>query len=84
MYSYAALCGLMYMGLKLNALADAVIGNPDRLIAPAENPETKVNLRFRSNHPGGNQRKASAEADIPAFAIRSVNVTNYHAAYRHE
>ncbi|MET6582820.1 terminase gpA endonuclease subunit [Morganella morganii] len=45
-YSYAALCGLMYMGLKLNALADAVAGNPERLIAPAENPETKVNLRF--------------------------------------
>ncbi|MEG9384523.1 terminase gpA endonuclease subunit, partial [Morganella morganii] len=45
-YSYAALCGLMYMGLKLNALADAVAGNPERLIAPAVNPETKVNLRF--------------------------------------
>lgn len=45
-YSYAALCGLMYMGLKLNALADAVAGNPERLIEPPAEPQTKINLRF--------------------------------------
>ena len=66
MYSYAALCGLMYMGLKLNALADAVIGNPDRLIAPAENPETKVNLRFRSNHPEETNESLSGSG-YPSF-----------------
>lgn len=45
-YSYAALCGLMYMGLKLNALADNIAGNPARLIAPPAEPQTKTNLRF--------------------------------------
>ncbi|CDG88096.1 phage terminase large subunit family protein [Xenorhabdus bovienii] len=45
-YSYAALCGLIYMGLKLNALADNIVGNPDRLIAPPVQPEIKTNLRF--------------------------------------
>ncbi|MDE9557025.1 phage terminase large subunit family protein [Xenorhabdus bovienii] len=45
-YSYAALCGLIYMGLKLNALADNIVGNPDRLIAPPAQPEIKTNLRF--------------------------------------
>ncbi|MDE9437507.1 phage terminase large subunit family protein [Xenorhabdus bovienii] len=45
-YSYAALCGLIYMGLKLNALADNIVGNPDRLIAPPTQPEEKTNLRF--------------------------------------
>ncbi|MDE9588237.1 phage terminase large subunit family protein [Xenorhabdus bovienii] len=45
-YSYAALCGLIYMGLKLNALADNIVGNPDRLIAAPDQPEIKTNLRF--------------------------------------
>ncbi|MDC9591538.1 phage terminase large subunit family protein [Xenorhabdus sp. XENO-10] len=45
-YSYAALCGLIYMGLKMNALADNIVDNPDRLIAPAAQPEIKTNLRF--------------------------------------
>ncbi|WP_416777846.1 terminase gpA endonuclease subunit [Xenorhabdus budapestensis] len=45
-YSYAALCGLMYMGLKLNLLADNIVGNPDRLIAPPAQSEIKTNLRF--------------------------------------
>lgn len=48
-YSYAALCGLFYIGLKLNALADSIVLNPDRLLpAPAESVE-KPNLRL----PGG-------------------------------
>ncbi|MBQ0956940.1 phage terminase large subunit family protein [Serratia symbiotica] len=48
-YSYAALCGLFYMGLKLNSLADSIVLNPDRLLpAPVESVE-KPNLRL----PGG-------------------------------
>lgn len=57
-YSYAALCGLFYMGLKLNSLADSIVLNPDRLLpAPVESVE-KPNLRL----PGG---IAEAPAEKP-------------------
>ncbi|UNK26229.1 phage terminase large subunit family protein [Serratia plymuthica] len=45
-YSYAALCGLFYLGLKLNQLADNIAINPDRLLPAAQQPEEKQNLRL--------------------------------------
>lgn len=45
-YSYAALCGLMHMGLKLNALADSITINPDRLLPPSDKTEEKPSLRL--------------------------------------
>ncbi|MCT8350209.1 phage terminase large subunit family protein, partial [Photorhabdus temperata] len=45
-YSYAALCGLLHMGLKLNALVTSITENPGRLLpAPAE-PEEKISLQY--------------------------------------
>ncbi|MDK7596299.1 phage terminase large subunit family protein, partial [Serratia ureilytica] len=45
-YSYAALCGLFYLGLKLNLLADNIAINPDRLLPAPQQPEEKQNLRL--------------------------------------
>ncbi|AXX22134.1 phage terminase large subunit family protein [Serratia marcescens] len=45
-YSYAALCGLFYLGLKLNLLADNIAINPDRLLPVPQQPEEKQNLRL--------------------------------------
>lgn len=45
-YSYAALCGLFYLGLKLNLLADNIAINPDRLLPAPPQPEEKQNLRL--------------------------------------
>lgn len=45
-YSYAALCGLLYLGLKLNALATNIANNPARLLPPSAEPEEKVNYRL--------------------------------------
>ncbi|CAI1584379.1 Bacteriophage tail assembly protein [Serratia marcescens] len=45
-YSYAALCGLFYLGLKLNLLADNISINPDRLLPAPPQPEEKQNLRL--------------------------------------
>ncbi len=45
-YSYAALCGLFYLGLKLNLLADNIAINPDRLLPASQQPEEKQNLRL--------------------------------------
>lgn len=45
-YSYAALCGLFYLGLKLNLLADNIVVNPDRLLPAPPQPEEKQNLRL--------------------------------------
>ncbi|MEL5347057.1 phage terminase large subunit family protein [Serratia nevei] len=45
-YSYAALCGLFYLGLKLNLLADNIAVNPDRLLPAPQQPEEKQNLRL--------------------------------------
>ncbi|WP_413506696.1 phage terminase large subunit family protein [Serratia proteamaculans] len=45
-YSYAALCGLFYLGLKLNQLADNITINPDRLLPAPQHPEEKPNLRL--------------------------------------
>ncbi|KAA0547772.1 phage terminase large subunit family protein [Citrobacter braakii] len=45
-YSYAALCGLLHMGLKLNALAMNIQANPERLLPPLEMPEEKTSLRL--------------------------------------
>ncbi|NHB94735.1 phage terminase large subunit family protein [Photorhabdus cinerea] len=45
-YGYAALCGLLHMGLKLNALVTSITENPGRLLpAPAE-PEEKISLQY--------------------------------------
>lgn len=32
-YNYAALCGLLHQGLKLNAMADSIGANPEKLLA---------------------------------------------------
>ncbi|MDU6301464.1 MAG: phage terminase large subunit family protein [Serratia marcescens] len=45
-YSYGALCGLFYLGLKLNLLADNIAVNPDRLLPAPQQPEEKQNLRL--------------------------------------
>lgn len=45
-YSYAALCGLFYLGLKLNLLADNIAINPDRLLPAPQQSEEKQNLRL--------------------------------------
>lgn len=45
-YSYAALCGLFYLGLKLNKLADNISVNPERLLPAPQQPEEKLNLRL--------------------------------------
>ncbi|MEM7927566.1 hypothetical protein Q4R04_17440, partial [Morganella morganii] len=45
-YAYAALAGLFHLGLKLNALALSIAGNPDRLLPPATEPEEKIDLRL--------------------------------------
>ncbi|KTS27619.1 terminase [Pantoea stewartii] len=45
-YGFGALCGLLHMGLKLNALAASIAENPDRLIAPATTPVEKHSLRL--------------------------------------
>ncbi len=46
MYSYAALCGLFYLGMKLNKLAENISANPERLIPVPQQPEEKPNLRL--------------------------------------
>ncbi|MER3009189.1 phage terminase large subunit family protein [Serratia nematodiphila] len=45
-YSYSALCGLFYLGLKLNLLADNIAINPERLLPAPQQPEEKQNLRL--------------------------------------
>ncbi len=45
-YNYGALCGLLYLGLKLNATADAIAANPEVLEAPPAQPEEKPQLRM--------------------------------------
>lgn len=45
-YAYAALAGLFHLGLKLNALALSITGNPDRLLPPATEPEEKIDFRL--------------------------------------
>ncbi|MDC9598740.1 phage terminase large subunit family protein [Xenorhabdus anantnagensis] len=45
-YSYAALCGLLYLGLKLNVLAGAIDANPSRLKPPPVEPEAKISLQY--------------------------------------
>ncbi|MCA8026490.1 phage terminase large subunit family protein [Burkholderia cepacia] len=43
-YGYAALCGLMHMGLKLNRRVEAVEIDPTQLIEPAPNEPTVTDL----------------------------------------
>lgn len=45
-YNYAALHGLMHSGLKLNALADGVEANPDKLVAPPRVVEPKPSFQL--------------------------------------
>ncbi len=45
-YNYAALHGLMHSGLKLNALADSVEANPDKLIAAPPVVEPKPSFQL--------------------------------------
>ncbi|CBG89344.1 phage terminase large subunit family protein [Citrobacter rodentium] len=45
-YGYAALCGLLHMGLKLNAKADSIAANPERLIAAEPDPQPKPDYRL--------------------------------------
>ncbi|TKI02885.1 phage terminase large subunit family protein [Martelella alba] len=45
-YAYGALCGLLYLGLKLNVTADAIATNPDALEPPPAQPEEKPQLRL--------------------------------------
>ncbi|MGE4773908.1 phage terminase large subunit family protein [Yersinia enterocolitica] len=45
-YSYAALKGLLHLGLNLNQFADSILNNPDKLLPPSETPEDKPNYRF--------------------------------------
>ncbi|WP_237387343.1 phage terminase large subunit family protein [Xenorhabdus sp. Sc-CR9] len=45
-YAYAALCGLQFMGLKLNALVTAIENSPDRLKPPPAELETKTSLQY--------------------------------------
>jgi phage terminase large subunit GpA-like protein len=43
-YGYAALCGLMHMGLKLNRRVEAVQADPSDLVPPA--PETRQEVEL--------------------------------------
>ncbi|PQQ22310.1 phage terminase large subunit family protein [Photorhabdus hindustanensis] len=45
-YAYAALCGLLHMGLKLNALVTSITTNPGRLLPPPVEPEEKISLQY--------------------------------------
>lgn len=45
-YAYAALCGLLHHGLKLNVLAQSIQNAPEKLLPPPEQPESKVDLRL--------------------------------------
>lgn len=45
-YGYAALCGLMHMGLKLNIRAANLEANPDRLQPPPAAPEEKISYEL--------------------------------------
>ncbi|TDB48237.1 phage terminase large subunit family protein [Photorhabdus khanii] len=45
-YGYAALCGLLHMGLKLNALVTSITTNPSRLLPPPAEPEEKPSLQY--------------------------------------
>ncbi|MBS9442487.1 phage terminase large subunit family protein [Photorhabdus heterorhabditis] len=45
-YAYAALCGLLHMGLKLNALVTSITENPGRLLPPTVEPEEKISLQY--------------------------------------
>lgn len=45
-YNYGALCGLFYLGLKLNAMADSILANPENLVPAPVEPEEKTNLRM--------------------------------------
>ena len=45
-YAYAALCGLLHHGLKLNVLAAAIEKSPEGLMPPPDKPEKKIDFRF--------------------------------------
>ncbi|PQQ22355.1 phage terminase large subunit family protein [Photorhabdus hindustanensis] len=45
-YAYAALCGLLHMGLKLNALVTSITENPGRLLPALAEPEEKISLQY--------------------------------------
>ncbi|WP_240775879.1 phage terminase large subunit family protein [Nissabacter sp. SGAir0207] len=45
-YAYAALCGLLHSGLKLNVLADTIEAHPDRLLTAPAVIEPKPDLRL--------------------------------------
>ncbi|MBK5145990.1 phage terminase large subunit family protein [Budviciaceae bacterium BWR-B9] len=45
-YGYAALCGLLHLGLKLNALVSSIQDNPSRLLPAQEEHQEKINLRL--------------------------------------
>ena len=45
-YAYAALCGSLHHGLKLNVLVQSVQNAPEKLLPPPEKEEKKVDLRY--------------------------------------
>lgn len=45
-YAYAALCGLLFFGLKLNVMAANQQKDPSSLLPPPTEPEEKQNLRL--------------------------------------
>lgn len=45
-YAYAALCGLLHHGLKLNVLAKSIENQPEKLMPPPLVPEKKLDFRF--------------------------------------
>ncbi|EOG6955134.1 phage terminase large subunit family protein [Yersinia ruckeri] len=45
-YSYAALCGLLHLGFKLNQTADKILTHPERLLPPPVEVEEKNSLRL--------------------------------------
>lgn len=45
-YSYAALCGLLHHGLKLNIRAATLEQSPESLLPPPDKPEKKIDFRL--------------------------------------
>ena len=73
-YSYAALCGLFYLGLKLNLLADNIAINPDRLLPAPQQPEE--NKTFDCPASSLKNRKTEAQAPVTTFAIIRIPMFN--------
>ena len=73
-YSYAALCGLFYLGLKLNLLADNIAINPDRLLPAPQQPEE--NKTFDCLASSLKNRKTEAQAPVTTFAIIRIPMFN--------